>query len=135
MIYPMFFYANGINNIHSKNKWFPYEFNIDVYDFDCKIQILEISQKILNILEIIGDKYFYFFEGEENPQYKQVKNDLFEAIINAIKTAKNNTVINTDKIVFFVSMFSENGSSGIEVFSAKQLNDKSILDDFLKCYS
>lgn len=133
------YFANSIDNINSKYKWFSYEFNIDYLDIKkyCETEFLEIKKlfdSITNILETVGDNYFDFFAGEDDEDYIKVKNDLIDAVIRAIKKAKDETEMNTKKIVFFVSMPSADDDLDIALSSAQALNDESILNDFLKTY-
>lgn len=100
------YFANSIEKINSKYKWFSYEFDIDYlyiqkYSETDYTEIKKLFKNITNILEIIGDNYFDFFAGEDDEDYIKVKNDLIDAVIRAIKKAKDETKMNT-KILYFL---------------------------------
>lgn len=133
-------FANSIDKINSEHKWFSYEFDIG-YSYIkkyCGIDFLDIEKSFdstKNILKKISDHYFDFLKDEDDEDYIKVKNDLIDAIIRAVKKAKNETKMDSKNIVFFVSMPSADDDLDISLSSAKTLNDKGILDDFIKTYT
>lgn len=52
-----------------------------------------------------------------------------------MKMAKNQSEIDTSKIVFFVTMITEDDANEIEKTSSLQLNEVTILEDFHKGFS
>lgn len=123
------FYANSIKNINHKEKWLIYEFDNQLNN---KTEtITQITENTKEILEKMED-FYDFFSGEN---YENVRNDLISICIKAIKMAKNQSEIDTSKIVFFVTMITEDDANEIEKTSSLQLNEVTILEDFHKEFS
>lgn len=120
------FYANSIKNFSNQDKWFIYEFDNQL-NHKNKL-IIETTNNIKENLEKL--ECFYDFFSESN--YDNVKNDLISICIGALKKSKNDLSANVSSIVFFITMITEDDANEIERTSSLQLNDKTILSDFLQ---
>lgn len=120
------FYANSIKNITNKEKWFIYEFDNQLNHKS------EILTKTTNDTKEILEKMQGFYDFFSGKNYENVKNDLISTCIKTIKTSKNQLNIDTSKVVFFITMITEDDANEIEKISSLQLNDATILGDFHK---
>ncbi len=120
--------ANSNENINKVDKWSFYSF--DIWLTGKGLSLDEAFFKAQDICEIFAENYCDFSTGEN---YDKVRRDVVNAIVRAMKKAKDSLDFDTSNITFFVTMMAECDAdilTKMENLSAKQLNDENLYTNF-----